>query len=101
MLSQEFPLPDVLRIWDSLLSDETRQDFLINVCTAMVILARNDILQNDFADNMKMLQVRFPDLGWLLYSETNFRAPFALQSYPPIDVQIILSRAAQISRGKK
>lgn len=58
MLSQEFPLPDVLRIWDSLLSDETRQDFLINVCTAMVILARNDILQNDFADNMKMLQVK-------------------------------------------
>ena len=57
MLSQEFPLPDVLRIWDSLLSDETRSDFLIDVCTAMILLIRDQILINDFADNMKLLQV--------------------------------------------
>ena len=57
MLSQEFPLPDVIRIWDSLLSDETRRDFLLNVCTAMVVLAREDILRNEFPDNMKLLQV--------------------------------------------
>ena len=58
MLSQEFPLPDVLRIWDSLLSDETRSDFLINVCTAMIMVVRDQILINDFAENMKLLQVR-------------------------------------------
>ena len=58
MLSQEFPLPDVLRIWDSLLSDETRVDFLIDVCTAMVVVIREDILINDFPENMKLLQVR-------------------------------------------
>ncbi len=58
MLSQEFPLPDVLRIWDSLLSDETRSDFLIDVCTAMILLVRTDILTNDFPENMKLLQVR-------------------------------------------
>ena len=58
MLSQEFPLPDVLRIWDSLLSDETRVDFLVDVCTAMVIVIREDILINDFPENMKLLQVR-------------------------------------------
>ena len=57
MLSQEFPLPDVLRIWDSLLSDETHVDFLLDVCTAMVIVVRDDILTNDFAENMKLLQV--------------------------------------------
>ena len=57
MLSQEFALPDVLRIWDSLLSDETRSDFLIDVCTAMVLVIRDDILTNDFAENMKLLQV--------------------------------------------
>ena len=51
MLSQEFPLPDVLRIWDSLLSDETRSDFLIDVCTAMILVIRDEILINDFADN--------------------------------------------------
>ena len=59
MLSQEFPLPDVLRIWDSLLSDDTRSDFLIDVCTAMVVVIRDDILTNDFAENMKLLQVSF------------------------------------------
>jgi hypothetical protein len=57
MLSQEFPLPEVLRIWDSLLSDVTRSDFLIDVCTAMVLLIKDDILTNDFSDNMKLLQV--------------------------------------------
>ena len=57
MLSQEFPLPDVLRIWDSLLSDETRSDFLIDVCTAMILVLREDILVNDFPENMKLLQV--------------------------------------------
>ena len=56
MLSQEFALPDVLRIWDSLLADETRSDFLIDVCTAMVLVIREDILTNDFADNVKLLQ---------------------------------------------
>jgi len=30
MLSQEFPLPEVLRIWDSILSDETRWTYLTN-----------------------------------------------------------------------
>ena len=57
MLSQEFPLPDVLRIWDSLLSDETRSDFLIDVCTAMILVTKDQIMVNDFADNMKLLQV--------------------------------------------
>lgn len=74
MLSQEFPLPDVLRIWDSLLSDETRSNFLIDVCTAMILLIREDILTNDFAENMKLLQ-----------------------NFPPMDVHLILSRAAALS----
>jgi hypothetical protein len=36
MLSQEFPLPDVLRIWDSLFADENRFDFLIHICCSMI-----------------------------------------------------------------
>lgn len=77
MLSQEFPLPDVLRIWDSLLSDSDsarRRKFLIDVCVAMVTLVRDEILSNDFAENMKLLQ-----------------------NYPSIDVQIILSKAASFT----
>merc|ERR1712241_919485 len=41
MLSREFPLPEVLRIWDSLLADESRSHFLIDVCTAMILLVSN------------------------------------------------------------
>ena len=74
MLSQEFALPDVLRIWDSVLSDKTRSDFLIDVCTAMVLLIREDILTNDFAENMKLLQ-----------------------NFPPMDIHVILSKAAALS----
>lgn len=37
LLSQEFPLPDVLRIWDSVFSDEHRFDFLIKICCSMML----------------------------------------------------------------
>ena len=70
MLSQEFALPDVLRIWDSVLSDETRSDFLIDVCTAMVLVIREDILTNDFAENMKLLQVSYSDNILCTYNAT-------------------------------
>ena len=75
MLSQEFPLPEVLRIWDSLLADETRSRFLIDVCLAMILLIRQDILSNEFPENMKLLQ-----------------------NYPTtMDVHVILSKAAGLS----
>ncbi|XP_044760024.1 TBC1 domain family member 13 [Coccinella septempunctata] len=77
LLSQEFPLPDVLRIWDSLFSDENRFDFLINVCCAMIIILRERLLQGDFPSNIKLLQ-----------------------SFPPMDVQIILSKAMELSEFK-
>merc|ERR1712013_174024 len=57
LLSQEFSLPDVLRLWDALLTDDTRSNLLINVCTSMLFLVRGNLLNNDFACNMKMLQV--------------------------------------------
>lgn len=37
LLSQEFPLPDVLRIWDSVFADEKRYNFLVKVCCAMIV----------------------------------------------------------------
>ncbi|KAL3284460.1 hypothetical protein HHI36_018621 [Cryptolaemus montrouzieri] len=77
LLSQEFPLPDVLRIWDSLFSDEKRFEFLINVCCAMIIILRDRLLQGDFPSNIKLLQ-----------------------SFPPMDVQIILSKAMELSKIK-
>lgn len=91
MLSQEFDLPDVLRIWDSLLCDETRRDFLLAVCTAMVVLVRDDLLHNEFPDNMKLLQVRHWHLK--LYVVV-LQDSTLLQNFPFTDVQIILSKAA-------
>jgi hypothetical protein len=61
LLSQEFQLPEVLRIWDSLLADEKRFDFLIDVSTAMIIHLRHDLLMGDFSSNMKLLQ-NFPSV---------------------------------------
>jgi len=74
LLSQEFPLPDVLSLWDALLTDPTRSDLLIQTCSAMVFLVRDNISTNDFASNMKMLQ-----------------------NYPPIDVRLIIEKARQLS----
>ncbi|XP_076352162.1 TBC1 domain family member 13 [Tachypleus tridentatus] len=61
LLSQEFPLPDVIRIWDSLLADSSRFSFLIYVCCAMMILLRDLLLAGDFPSNLKLLQ-NFPEM---------------------------------------
>ncbi|VVD02961.1 unnamed protein product [Leptidea sinapis] len=73
LLSQEFSLPDVERIWDSLFADPHRFDFLINICCAMILLVRENILSGDFASNVKLLQ-----------------------KYPPMEVTSILNKAANI-----
>eukprot|EP00096_Caligus_rogercresseyi_P006661 TRINITY_DN2333_c0_g1_i2.p1 TRINITY_DN2333_c0_g1~~TRINITY_DN2333_c0_g1_i2.p1 ORF type:complete len:176 (-),score=43.25 TRINITY_DN2333_c0_g1_i2:217-744(-) len=74
MLSQEFSLPDVLRIWDSVLSDASRRQTLLDICVSMLLLVRDNILKNDFSENMKLLQ-----------------------NYPSdIDVQRILATAASL-----
>lgn len=75
LLSQEFPLPDVLRIWDTLFSDDNRFDFLIHICCAMIIIARNQLIAGDFPSNLKLLQ-----------------------NFPPMDVQVLLNKASDISR---
>ncbi|XP_054156693.1 TBC1 domain family member 13-like [Oppia nitens] len=60
LLSQEFPLPDVLRLWDFLFSDEKRFNFLLQTCCAMICLIRSELMNGDFATNMKLLQ-NFPE----------------------------------------
>lgn len=76
LLSQEFDLPDVIRVWDSLFADSNRFSYLIQVCTAMLVLQRDVMLENDFASNMKLLQ-----------------------RYPPVEVQVILSKATELVEG--
>uniref|UniRef100_A0A3B3QPW1 TBC1 domain family member 13 n=1 Tax=Paramormyrops kingsleyae TaxID=1676925 RepID=A0A3B3QPW1_9TELE len=73
LLSQEFLLPDVIRIWDTLFSDKDRFSFLILVCCAMLILIRDQLLVGDFTANMRLLQ-----------------------DYPISDVHTILKKAKQL-----
>ncbi|KRX94037.1 TBC1 domain family member 13 [Trichinella pseudospiralis] len=74
LLSQEFLLPDVIRLWDTLFSDCRRFEFLLYVCLA--ILVRNDILTNEFSVNVRMLQ-----------------------NYPPIDIVSVIKLASEIRAG--
>lgn len=73
LLSQEFPLPDVIRIWDTLFADVKRFDFLLHVCCAMLVTVRDQLLENDFSANMKLLQ-----------------------NFPAHEVDRVLTRAAQL-----
>ncbi|XP_067340174.1 TBC1 domain family member 13 isoform X2 [Channa argus] len=73
LLSQEFLLPDVIRIWDTLFSDEDRFHFLILVCCAMLTLIRDKLLAGDFTVNMRLLQ-----------------------DYPISDVHTILTKAKEL-----
>lgn len=56
LMAQEFPLPDVIRLWDSLFSKQDRQEYLIAVCCSLVCLVREQILAGGFAETVKLLQ---------------------------------------------
>jgi TBC1 domain family member 13 len=73
LLSQEFLLPDVLRIWDSILSDPDRFQFLTFICCAMLSGIRSRLLNVGFSE---ILQI--------------------LQSYPSVDIQSLIEIAVHI-----
>ncbi|XP_055516199.1 TBC1 domain family member 13 isoform X1 [Leucoraja erinacea] len=107
LLSQEFLLPDVIRIWDSLFSDVDRFDFLILVCCAMLILIRDQLLVGDFTINMRLLQTvgsfrkaarwELP-LGPISKDRVgDFSVPKAqFLDYPISDVDLILKKAKEL-----
>lgn len=62
MLTQDLEMPDIFRVWDTLLSDLARpHPFLHYLCVAMVVLVREALLAADFSDCLKTLQ-RYPPL---------------------------------------
>jgi hypothetical protein len=73
LLSQEFELPDVMRLWDSLFADPRRFEYLQFFCLAMISAVRDQLFLNDFAANLKLLQ-----------------------KYPPIDPFLIHKRATEL-----
>ncbi|KAK1312436.1 hypothetical protein QJS10_CPA07g00678 [Acorus calamus] len=73
---EEFEFHDVMRIWDSLLSNPLGiQDMLLRVCCAMVLCVKRELLSGDFAENLKLLQ-----------------------HYPSIDIEYILHVSEELIR---
>ncbi|KAF9166472.1 hypothetical protein DFQ26_007760 [Actinomortierella ambigua] len=77
LCTQEFDVPDVWRIWDSILADTggpgRDYEFLLDFSCAMVCHLKTDLMKGDFADNVKLLQ-----------------------NYPSVDIQPILITASNI-----
>ncbi|EFJ41677.1 hypothetical protein VOLCADRAFT_83978 [Volvox carteri f. nagariensis] len=74
LLSQEFAFPDTLRIWDTILSDpHGRMDCLLRICVAMILNVGSILRNGDFTVILK-----------------------TLQRYPPVDVNVLLQRAAEM-----
>jgi hypothetical protein len=48
LMSQEFELPEVIRLWDSLFADTRRFELLDNVAVAMLVSKRKVLLVSDF-----------------------------------------------------
>eukprot|EP00356_Strombidium_inclinatum_P015220 CAMPEP_0170483286 /NCGR_PEP_ID=MMETSP0208-20121228/2981_1 /TAXON_ID=197538 /ORGANISM="Strombidium inclinatum, Strain S3" /LENGTH=209 /DNA_ID=CAMNT_0010756261 /DNA_START=739 /DNA_END=1368 /DNA_ORIENTATION=+ len=56
MMAQEFELLNVIRLWDTLLADRVRWNFIFYICVASVQLKRSMIMGKDFSDIMEALQ---------------------------------------------
>lgn len=55
LMCQEFDMSNVIRLWDALLSDPERFNFLNFVCVATVQTKRDIVLEGDFAECMETL----------------------------------------------
>ena len=49
-------MPNCVRLWDTLLADTNRFEFLNYVCARVIISARETIINGDFAQIMECLQ---------------------------------------------
>jgi hypothetical protein len=80
LLSQEFSLPDVLRLWDSVFADEKLEEgmpLLSLICVSMLVCIRTELLAGSFPENIQLLQ-QYPS--------------------PPVDLLQILRAADHMSR---
>ncbi|ORX93333.1 RabGAP/TBC [Basidiobolus meristosporus CBS 931.73] len=78
MCTQEFSLPEVIRLWDSILADQDRGNgfgFLDTFCCAMVICIRTEILSTSFVNTVKLLQ-----------------------NYPISDIHVVLQKAYELRK---
>ncbi|KJE96369.1 TBC1D13 protein [Capsaspora owczarzaki ATCC 30864] len=62
LFSQEFKLPDVFRLWDSIFAHKLRFGFVLFICAAMIVSVRSRLLAGEFADCIKLLQNYPPEI---------------------------------------
>lgn len=77
LMCQEFNMPNVIILWDTLFSDPERFNFLNYVCVALVQTKRKICLTGDFAECMENLQRAsdsIPEVRTLLMSATKILA---------------------------
>ena len=49
-------MPDTIRLWDSLFSDQSKFEFLVVVCASMVTTQSSALLNSDFSSAIQLLQ---------------------------------------------
>ena len=79
LMAMEFQLPEVLRLWDSFLSDHNRFEFVSYFAMAMLYRIRPQLMSGSFASNLQLLQ-KYPsfDLYELLLPAMEFRDKFPM-----------------------
>jgi Rab-GTPase-TBC domain len=55
LLSREFLMPDVIRLWDSMFASTHKDNFLRFACVTMVMKIRDSLLKSDFATCLRLL----------------------------------------------
>ena len=56
LLTQEFQISDVLRLWDSLLSHPNKMEYLNFLCAAIAINSKEKLMEEEFSGVMQTLQ---------------------------------------------
>ena len=56
LLSREFPLPETIRVWDSMFASTHRENFLRYLCVSMLIALRDRLAISDFGECLRLLQ---------------------------------------------
>ena len=79
LMAMEFQLPEVLRLWDSFLSDHNRFEFVSYFALAMLQKVRPQLMSGNFASNLQLLQ-KYPsfDLYELLVPAIQIRDKYPI-----------------------
>jgi hypothetical protein len=78
--TQEFEMPDLLRLWDSILSESDRFEFLNFLSLGIIKMKRQEILSSDFAEMMLTLQnLEKVDVERLIQNAVDIKYDFNLR----------------------